>query len=164
LPDGWPNRLDPIVAELLGAPIDPFSRQASLADLKMRARNFRAVSNIPLAVPANLAHALIANDEPAILMITGRGTLTAFRPREIFGDDFRLFGRYLLAAKKAKARPADVAPAWLDFLARRSPGTSRLELTWRDLLLYQRIITVDLGGEQLGATGPALRAAITSRA
>jgi len=163
LPPGWQSRVDPLVAELLGAEIDPKRKKASLDDLKVRARHFRAVSNIPLAVPANLVHALLANDEAAILMITGRGTLAAFRPREIFGDDFRLFGRYLLAAKKAHATPADVTPAWLDFLARRSPATSRLELTWRDLLLYQRIITVDLGRESPAAVGPALRAAITGQ-
>ena len=162
-PVEWVSRLDPLVAELLGAATDPEARRASLADLKLRARHFRAVSNIPLAVPANLAHALIANDEPAILMITGRGTLAGFRPREIFGDDFRQLGRYLLAARKAKADPAAVRPAWLDFLARRSPRTSRLELTWRDLLLYQRVITVDLGHEPHANTGSALRAAITGR-
>lgn len=164
LPAGWASRLDPLIAELLGVEVDRKARQTSLADLKVRARHFRAVSNIPLAVPANLAHALIANDEPAILMITGRGTLATFRPREIFGDDFRQLGRYLLGAKKAKAIPDVVRPAWLDFLARRSPRTSRLELTWRDLLLYQRFITCDLGGDPPAAVGPALRAAITGRA
>jgi hypothetical protein len=164
LPAGWASRLDPVIAELLGETVDREARRASLADLKVRARHFRAVSNIALAVPANLAHALIANDEPAILMITGRGTLATFRPREIFGDDFRQLGRYLFAAKKARASPDQVQPAWLDFLARRSPRTSRLELTWRDLVLYQRIITRDLGGEPAGAVGPALRAAITGRA
>ena len=164
LPAGWASRLDPLIAELLDVEVDPQARKTALADLKIRARHFRAVSNIPLAVPANLAHALIANDEPAILMITGRGTLATFRPREIFGDDFRQLGRYLFAAKKAKAVPDAVQLAWLDFLARRSPRTSRLELTWRDLVLYQRFITCDLGGEPPTAVGPALRAAITGRA
>jgi hypothetical protein len=163
LPDGWIDRVDPLVAELLGATVDRERRAASLADLKMRARLFRAVSNIPLAVPANLAHALIAQDGSAILMITGRGALAAFRPGQIFGDDFRQLGRYLWSARHARAAPAEVEPAWFDFLARRSPRTSRVELTWRDLLLYQRLITHELGGAALPEVGLALRAAITGR-
>jgi hypothetical protein len=39
---------------------------------------------------------------------------------------------------------------WFDFLACRSPRTSRLELTWRDRILSQRV-------------GDALRHAITGR-
>ncbi|MFT3691610.1 MAG: hypothetical protein QM831_00610 [Kofleriaceae bacterium] len=182
LPDGWIDRVDPVIAELLGAPsaspalpggaappnggagvIDEERKRHSLVDLKMRARLFRAVSNIPLAVPANLAHALIAHDEPAILMITGRGTLAPFRAGQMFGDDFRAFGRYLLAAQKARAPVSSVEPAWKDFLAHRSPRTSRLELTWRDLILFQRAITNDLGAESFARTGEELRRAITGR-
>lgn len=163
LPDGWVDRVDPVVAELLGAAIDAERKRLSLVDLKLRARLFRAVSNIPLAVPANLAHALVANDEAAVLMITGRGTLAPFRAGQAFGDDFRAFGRYLLAARRARAPIAAVEPAWRTFLAHRSPRTSRLRLTWRDLLLLQRTVTVDIGGDVLGRTGAELRRAITGR-
>lgn len=163
LPDGWVDRVDPLVAELLGATVDLDRRAQSLLDLKTRARLFRAVSNIPLAVPANLAHALVAHDDSAAMMITGRGLLVGFEPGQIFGDDFRQLGRYLLAARKLDGTPADVDPAWCDFLARRSPRTSRVELSWRDLVLFQRVITHELGRAPLGEVGSALRAAITGR-
>ncbi|CAN5406868.1 hypothetical protein BH11MYX1_BH11MYX1_57420 [soil metagenome] len=160
-PAGWESRVDPLVAAYLGGLVDPRRQARSLALLKPRARLFRAVSNAALAVPANLAHALLARDDSAVLVMTGGGSLAPFAPGRIFGDDVSQLGRYLLAARKTNAAPAVVMPAWLDFLACRSPATSRIDLSWRVLLLFQSIITTELGGQPDAATGDALRMAIT---
>lgn len=88
----------------------------------------------------------------------------AFKPGKFFKDDLRKLMRYLDAAIQVGARSEDVEPAWLDFLARRSPATTPIggePLRWKFLLDLQATITHRIGNQPREHTGAALRRIVT---
>jgi hypothetical protein len=87
-----------------------------------------------------------------------------FKPGKFFKDDLRKLSDYLYTAVQVGASPDDVEPAWLDFLSRRSPATTRIAgepLRWKLLLELQSMITYRLGKLPREQTGAALRRIVT---
>jgi hypothetical protein len=113
----------------------------------------------------DIAMALAVGNHEAVIRSTGRD-MTAFKPHRFFKDDGRKLLRYLATAIAQGGTVADVEPAWLDFLARRSPATTpRIEagpLRWKQLLSIQAAITHVLGKGPRGEAGAALRRAIAA--
>jgi hypothetical protein len=88
----------------------------------------------------------------------------AFKPGKFFKDDVRKLTKYLEVAVQVGARLEDVMPAWLDFLARRSPATTTIggePLRWKFLLELQQTITHRIGKQPREHTGGALRSIVT---
>ena len=151
----WERIVDPAVAAWLGAPERPETgarfrdlEELRLAHLPNRSWTYD-LESLAYATDAQLAE---LRDIPA------------FRPHRFFQDDGRKLVEYLIAAVRSGASVGDVEPAWCDFLARRSPGTTpRIEgvlLRWRDMLTLQAAITCRIGKAPRGAAGAALRHAI----
>jgi hypothetical protein len=87
-----------------------------------------------------------------------------FKPGKFFKDDLRKLTQYLDTAVLVGASAGDVEPAWLDFLARRSPATTTVggqPLRWKSLLWLQSTITHQLGKLPREQTGAALRRIVT---
>jgi hypothetical protein len=155
LPQGWEALVDPVVACWLGAEsraqLSPDDR---LRDLKM--------FGIWMRVGREWA-------SPAQGLATGKNISgadgTGFKPGKFFKDDARKLLEYLALAVVGEARPEDVEPAWLDFLARRSPATTpRINedpLRWKHLLGLQCAITHRLGKQPREQTGLALQRIVT---
>ncbi len=160
LPDGWDTAVDPIVAAWLGTPASPAitRRLGDLAVLAGRSMKLDRGWDEPVK-------ALAFGKPDRVAALTGGGTLPAFAPGKFFKDDGRKLLRYLAAAILAGADAADVEPAWLDFLARRSPATTpmleRAQLRWWHLLAIQSAITHDLGKAPRETTGRALQRIVT---
>ena len=108
-------------------------------------------------------------DELAWALATGasieRAKTMAWKPGRFFKDDARKLFTYLATAIQENASEADVAPAWLDFLARRSPKTTPIveegELHWKSLIAIQAVITHRIGKREPNQVGGELRRAIT---
>jgi hypothetical protein len=113
----------------------------------------------------DIAMALAVGNHEAVIRSTGRD-MTAFKPGRFFKDDGRKLLRYIATAIAQGGTVADVEPAWVDFLARRSPATTpRIEagpLRWAHLLSIQAAITHVLGKGPRGEAGAALRRAIAA--
>ncbi len=155
---GWERIVDPMVASWLGADCDPEQRFKDVA--LVVGRSMKLDRGWDDAVKA-----LAVGKTDAVRALTGWGGLPAFKPGRFFKDDGRKLLRYLAAAVFEGARAEDVMPAWLDFLARRSPRTTprieRAELRWKHLLAIQSVITHRLGKLPRGDTGRALQRIVT---
>lgn len=151
LPDGWSARVDPLVAWWLGGEIEPAQAQAAREALAARYRAF-SLQIIPKLTRA--VDALVLGDTEQVRRLFPVPSRKPFVPGAFFKDDPEKLLAYLGAAITAGARRADVEPAWLDFLARRSPASSREmrhgELKWRHLLGLAAAIGSLGGGDPRG--------------
>jgi hypothetical protein len=157
---GWEHAVDPIVASWLGAGEGPAVDQR-FRDLALTVgRSMKLDRGWDDAVKA-----LVVGQPETVRHLTGYGGWPAFRPRQFFKDDGRKLLRYFAAGLEARARAVDLEPAWLDFLARRSPATTPLiergQLRWKQLLAIQSVLTHQLGGRPRGETGRALQQLVT---
>jgi hypothetical protein len=160
---GWPKLVDPAIAAWLGA--DPWHyTEERFADLRL------------LSHGGALKHergwdqcvkALAMRKLDSVLHYT-RTEAKTWKPGKFWKDDGRKLLGYIAAAIHNGASAADVEPAWLDFLARRSPATTPHiaagAFTWKHLLLLQAAITCELGGRPRAEAGATLRATIAAAA
>lgn len=166
LPASWNKAVDADLARWLGATANPKPHLATLRALTERYRQrpaeARSKQNLDGLFDAAI-YALRLADDP-VLATVGRGSAEPFVPGRFFHDDPFALVRYLRAAEKARAKPEDVMPAWLDFLSRRSPRKNQVFiggiLRWSHLAVVQHVITERLGGGKPAAVGPALRASL----
>jgi hypothetical protein len=157
LPENWEALVDPVVANWLGC-----ESRAQLS-LDERLRDLARRGYVSTKVPRG------EWERPAEGLGTGevRGVREAppFKPGKFFKDDGRKLLEYIATALVVGAKAEDVEPAWLDFLARRSPATTpRIEegtLHWKHLLAIQCALTHRLGKEPREATGAALQRIVT---
>ena len=156
LPDSWNALVDPVVACWLGAePRAQLSLEERLRDL---ARGRGLYTRVGRGDWSRAAEGLALGD-------VGRHEVLPFKPRRFFKDDTRKLLEYLAAAIHMRASVEDVEPAWLDFLARRSPETTpRIEndtFRWKHLLAVQSAITHRIGKQPREQVGAALQRIVT---
>jgi hypothetical protein len=167
LPEGWVRRVDPLVAEWLGADVARAEITQRQAEERKKQRAVSGRREVAWSVRRGLAiypaiRALYLEDAESLAAFTGGGELEAFRPGKLFKDDWRKLLRYVGAASAASARTkvarTDVEPAWFDFLSRKA--TEPL-MEWSELLAIQAVITVKVGGDDARSVGRDLRQLLT---
>ena len=149
----WEATIDPAVAAYLGSPTRyttvRFGDIARVFSVALKRGTYWDELAWALATGASI--------EPAKTM--------AWKPGRFFKDDARKLFTYLATAIKENASESDVMPAWLDFLARRSPQTTPIveegELHWKSLIAIQAVISHRIGKREPTQVGGELRRAIT---
>ena len=160
LPPRWHELVDPIVGAWLDG--DPAGVEARCRDLALL-RPAGAIRN----EWEDALWAIVSGTPIGFATLVEQGKLKPFKPGQLCKDDARKLVRYIGAAIGARASADDVMPAWLDFLARRSPATTpriaseRSPLRWKHLLMIQAAITHRIGGRDMSEVGRALQATIS---
>ncbi len=151
----WEHLVDPIVLAWLGGDAPAIERR--FADLALLRTARHVVSDWEDALPG-----LVTGTKVVFVDMVETKKLPKFKPGQFFKDDARKLIRYLASAIAAGAAEAEVLPAWLDFLSRRSPATTpRLtgetaELRWKHLLVIEAAIA-RIAGRHRGEVGRALQ-------
>lgn len=117
LPNAWL-----VAAACLGKPTRGW-REQQRADLKKfhAPREVKTLSRYGWSTQV-AAIALAAGDTKLVLKLTVGPNKEPFKPGKTFGEDARRAIRYFARAIDAKAKQADVTPAWLELLVAKLPN------------------------------------------
>lgn len=169
LPDDWEGCVDPVIAHWLGGQIPRASLAKRHREQAAHARRLTAEGGLAevswLGRTDAAVLGLLTGEAALVTAMTGGKPLTAFKPGKFFKDDFHKLVRYLAAGAAAQATRADVEPALLDFLSRRSPMTNGAlrggSLGWLHLLALASVVYGERGAAPPGEVGRALQRAVT---